>query len=104
MKKLLTLSALVIFTLIACKKEEKIVKGNFTNPNGETELALFMKQIHDETVLAKKACSEGKKYDFQAKEQTLFTKDAANPKKVASEQYQILGQAYLNALKKSKVH
>ncbi len=98
MKKLLILSILIINSLLACTKMKQEIKGNFVNPNGETELAAFMKSIHDETLLAKVACLKGEKYTFTTEEQTIFTSDAADPDKVASERYQMFGQAYLNSL------
>lgn len=98
MKKLLVLSIFFVCSLIACTEKKQTVKGNFVNPNGESELASFMKSIHDETVLAKEACRNGKKYTFTTKEQTIFTTDAADPDKVASQRYQMFGQAYLNSL------
>jgi hypothetical protein len=98
MKKIYITLTLVLISLLACTKVDKKVTGNFTNPNGETELATFMKSIHDETALAKNACINGEKYTFKTKEQTLFTSDAADPDKVASERYKMFGQAYLNAL------
>lgn len=98
MKKLLILFVLITSSILACTEKEKEVKGNFVNPNGETELAAFMKSIHDETALAKEACLKGEKYTFTTEEQTIFTSDAADPDKVASERYQMFGQAYLNSL------
>ena len=102
MKKTLIISFLSLFVLFACTEKESKVKGNFVNPNGESELAVFMKSIHDETVLAKEACIQGKKHTFTTEEQTIFTTDAADPDKVASERYKMFGQAYLNSLEAYK--
>jgi hypothetical protein len=99
MKKTFTTLLLFTFILLACSKEKpQSVKGNFTNPNGESELAVFMRTMHDETALAKTATLAGEKYDFTFDTTLLFTPNASEPEKVASAAYQAFGTAYLNAL------
>ncbi len=99
MKKTFTTLLICASILLACSKEKpQSVKGNFTNPNGESELALFMRTMYDETALAKTATLAGEKFDFTLDTTLLFTPNASEPEKVASAAYKAFGTAYLNAL------
>ena len=90
----ITLVLLTIILLASCKKEAQ-PKVYLGNPNGDSELALLMRQMFDETQELKQ--SEGK-YSLNFSPESIFTAQATDPKKAASEQYKALGTAYVNSV------
>ena len=90
-----TLVLLIIVLLGSCKKETK-PKVYLGNPNGDSELALLMRQMYDETQKIKQGESS---MALNFSPESIFTAQATDPKKAASEQYKVLGTAYVNSVK-----
>jgi len=92
------LSALILAT---CGQQETPAdaKSKIYNPNGDSELALLMRDMFDEGMLMKTAIEEGRQPEFRYDPAAIFTAHATEPAKAASEAYQSMGKAYLAAAK-----
>ncbi len=88
----------------ACEESGKY-RGNWTiNPNGDSELALLMRDMYDDAMVMKIRIKEDKKPKVSRLFEELHTADATEPDKVATEEYTIFSNAYqesLATLKKS---
>ena len=90
-----TFSLLIIIILSACQKKQE-TKVYLGNPNGDAELALLMRQMFEETSKHK----TGEVSDpFEFSPEAIFTAQATDPQKAASEKYQMLGEAYVNSVR-----
>lgn len=89
--------------LLSCQeremKETADRKSKIINPNGDSELALLMRDMFDEGMLMKTAIMQGKSPRFSFAPEAIFTAHATEPEKVAGEPYQSLGRAYIAAAK-----
>lgn len=93
---------LFVFTLATCGRQEEpaeTTKSKIVNPNGDSELALLMRDMFDEGMLMKSAIEAGRHPEFRYDPNAIFTAHATEPEKAASEAYQSLGKAYIAAAK-----
>lgn len=67
------------------------------NPNGDSELALLMRDMFDDLMRIKSDAAVGKHSEVRFDPAAIFTAHATEPAKAASETYRQLGQAYLIA-------
>lgn len=72
-------------------------KTNIVNPNGDSELALFMRYMYDDCMRVKTGIEEGGAETLEFDPDKMFTAHATEPEKAASEAYQQMGKAYLAA-------
>lgn len=72
------------------------------NPNGDSELALFMREMHEESERLKKRLSEGKKLDPRLDYHRLLTSEATEPEKAASENYKAFALSYISIMDQMK--
>jgi len=68
------------------------------NPNGDTELAILMREMFVDLEKAKKDMEEGKKVKLKLDHKKLLTAEATEPEKVATETYKSFAQMYLSAI------
>lgn len=73
------------------------------NPNGDSELALLMREMFDDGMRMKEQIENGKKLEVLAKFEKIHTAQATEPEKVASKKYKMYADAYLNMLEQLKV-
>ncbi len=98
------LSILSIFTclaifILACSTEEKKQIGNFSNPNGDSELALLMREMCDDAMLAKQKIERGETTKLAAAAEKMFTVRPTEPEKQASPEFKVFADSYLSAVK-----
>lgn len=77
------------------KKSEK--KTTIYNPNGDSELALLMREMWDDCMRVKEEVEAGKESNFSFDPKAIFTAHATEPEKAASETYRQMGEVYLRA-------
>ncbi|MBT8190795.1 MAG: hypothetical protein KJO29_10245 [Bacteroidia bacterium] len=107
MKKISVFIGLFVFILFmgACVDASGVQPRN---PNGDSELALFMREMHDESVKLKENLSKGKKLKPKLDYSKLLTAEATEPEKAASESYKAFALSYISIMdqmkKKSGIH
>lgn len=92
--------ALFVLLLAQCadpgqKAAEAQGASKVINPNGDSELALLMRQMFDDGMAMKEAIESGEEPKFSYDPQAIFTAQATEPEKAASQDYHAFGQAYL---------
>lgn len=78
----------------ACQQSEKAPRKSL-NPNGDSELAVLMRAMYEETMEMKKALKEGKKYDHSFEEEAIFTATPTEEGKNVTDSYKAFAQHYL---------
>lgn len=95
---------LLVLSLAHCSEPGKDAaegKGasRIVNPNGDSELALLMRKMYDDGMAMKAAIESGKEPVFDHEPKAIFTAQATEPEKAASQAYHDFGQAYLASVK-----
>lgn len=94
--------------LLACNQTEEEATSNEDmpdvvlpagNPNGDSELALLMRQMFEESLNMRRAVLKGEKPKVSLDLAKIHTVQATEPEKQASESYKAWGTAFLNAVK-----
>lgn len=86
---------LSVFIVTSCAENQpKII-----NPNGDSELALLMREMHDDGMRTKQQLLEGKKPSIKVKYENLTTATATEPEKAASPEYAAYATVYETAVK-----
>ena len=65
------------------------------NPNGDSELALLMRQMYDDGMLAKQDIIDGKKISIVIDHAKMLTAKATEPEKAGSNLYKAFASSYL---------
>lgn len=89
-----TLCALLIFLLNSCNQ----AKSTPLNPNGDSELALLMRQMADETEEMKKYVDTGRIPLMKLSHSGILSATATEPDKIAIPEYKNFAKSYLNTL------
>ena len=97
MKKLVFFAFIVIAILWACQQSDKAPQKSL-NPNGDSELALLMRTMYDQTREMKKALKQGKKYDHSFETEAIFTAQPTEEGKNTSTTYKAFAQNYLHVM------
>ena len=92
------LCAKCIFSLFSCQ-DNKIKP---LNPNGDTELAILMRDMYDEAEKIKNDIAAGKEVKFNLKHHEILTAESTMPEKAASPEYKSYAEIYLNAIEQMK--
>ena len=79
--------------LWGCQSGEP-TKTTIFNPNGDSELALLMREMYDDGLLTKQQLIEGKKPTIRVEYHQLHTAEATEPEKVASPLYSTFATSY----------
>jgi hypothetical protein len=85
------MKSIVVFSLIAAIiwlgcVEEQAAKQSI-NPNGDSELALLMREMYDDGMRTKQALLDGKDPVVTVSYQEMYTAHATEPEKVARPEY-----------------
>lgn len=108
MKKRLKIvaSILVIFMIaVSCaegKKESSSSENQVQqpiNPNGDSELALLMRDMFDEAQLIKEQIAKGEPIEIKLDHEKILTAHATEPEKAASPEYKAFADLYLKSIK-----
>lgn len=93
----------VLLFLSSCTSGEKSceapAKKAIYNPNGNSELALLMRDMFDEGMRVREAVSEGKRPLPNWDADAIFTAHATQPEKVATPEFKAYAQSFLEAAK-----
>jgi len=92
------LFAKIFLVLIACQDN----KVKPLNPNGDTELAILMREMYDEAEKIKNDIAAGKEVKFNLKHHEILTAESTMPEKAASPEYKSYAEIYLNAIEQMK--
>ena len=87
---------LCLTSFIACKDNAK----SSINPNGDSELALLMREMHEDGLRTKQQILDGEEPEIKVKYHQLHTANATEPEKAASAAYKSFA-AYYEATVKS---
>jgi len=93
----LSLAAIMVL-MSACNNKDCSAEGNYVNPNGDSELALLMREMFDDGKRIRQSVLEGDRPVLVKKFKEIHTAEATEPEKAASEAYKMYADAYLNAL------
>jgi cytochrome c556 len=94
MKTLLTIvTTWSLILLLACSGQKDTANADL-NPNGDSELAVLMREMFDDGMAMKKAIEKGKLPQSHIEISELFTAEGTEPEKVASEQYKAYAKVY----------
>ncbi len=86
---------LAIYILAACTNSDKVAP---INPNGDSELAILMRNMFDDAMRMKKAIESGDRVKVLEKFKKMHTAAATEPEKVASPMYKVFTDAYYESL------
>ncbi|MDX1478542.1 MAG: hypothetical protein R3301_12600, partial [Saprospiraceae bacterium] len=92
---------LVLTIMPGCADTSKTYpeSANWTpNPNGDSELALLMREMYDDGIRVKHQILNGRTPRVEVDVSQLYTTDATEPEKVASPEYAVYAEAYLATL------
>ena len=96
----LLLAGLVI--ALSCSNENEPARTKIVNPNGDSELALLMREMWDEGMAVKASLVDGKNPDINVAYNRIHTAKATQPEKVATPEYEAYAKAYENAVEQFK--
>lgn len=85
---------MMVTASVSCDEKPQII-----NPNGDSELALLMREMHTDGMKTKQQLLDGKTPEIEVKYEKLFTAKATEPKKVASPEYAAYATIYETAVK-----
>lgn len=68
------------------------------NPNGDSELAILMREMYEEGERIKQEIEEGKKPTIKVDYRRMLTAQATEPEKAASDTYHAFAQAYFGIM------
>jgi hypothetical protein len=100
MKTIPSLQYPLLFFLAACLLSCGNKTGNSINPNGDSELALLMRDLHEDGMRTKQQILDGQTPEIKVKYHELNTATATEPEKAASQAYKSFA-AYYEATVKS---
>ncbi|MDF0707297.1 hypothetical protein [Flagellimonas okinawensis] len=98
-----TLLILSVVTSCSEKKKEKSAENNpvqqSVNPNGDSELAILMRQMFDEAETIKEKIANGEPIELSLDHEKMLTAHATEPEKAASAEYNTFAALYLQSIK-----
>jgi hypothetical protein len=100
MRTLQSLIAISIFfgiLLAGCDEEMTRTKW-YPNPNGDSELALLMREMHDDVLMMKKSVEAKQVPQVRIDHGKIFTATPTESGKVESQEFQDNGKLYLQAI------
>ena len=102
---ILTYSLVILITATSCteKNKEQTTSENkiqqSVNPNGDSELAILMREMFDEAESIKQQITNGRPVKLNIDHEKMLTAHATEPEKTASGQYKVFADLYLQSIK-----
>jgi hypothetical protein len=102
-------STLIIFflnlTLASCADNAKknIASQKPLNPNGDSELALLMRDMYDEALSVKKQIKNGEDIEITLNHEDILTAHATEPEKANSAEFKAFAKSYLQTIENIKL-
>lgn len=93
--KLRTLTILLVLALAACAEYAPGVDAR-RDPNGVSELALLMREMTSDMERLRARIHNGEHAASEASIDHLFSANATEPEKAASEAFKVFGESYLH--------
>lgn len=90
---IITISGFLVATHIACGNQPKSL-----NPNGDSELALLMREMYDDGMKTKQQLLDGKQPEVHVKYKKIHTAEITQGLKVDAESFSAFATAYENAM------
>nr|MBS0036881.1 hypothetical protein [Saprospiraceae bacterium] len=88
-----------VILLLACTSESHETRDSpsipIVNPNGDSELALLMREMYDDMYRIKSKIKEGQSAKITFDEHALFTAEPTDEDQVASDQYRTMGESFI---------
>lgn len=101
--KIATLAlAVTLFALSCATDDANTASGNYTNPNGSSELAVLMNDLFREAETAKQKIALGHTPEWSVDAEKILTAAATEPEKVASQEYKAFAVSYLESVRMLK--
>mgnify|MGYP001194494407 FL=1 len=101
--KIATLAlAATLFVLSCATDDANTASGNYTNPNGSSELAVLMNDLYREAETAKQKIALGHTPEWSVDAEKILTAAATEPEKVASAEYKAFAVSYLETVRMLK--
>ncbi len=98
MKTLYTVAFLIFIScLVSCLNDsgkKECSASTIINPNGDSELALLMRAMFDDSMQMKKSIEAGKKPVSQINYEELFTAEATVPEKMSTAEYKAFAKVH----------
>ncbi len=95
---------ILLFSLAACQGESEqgepatIAEKKDINPNGSSELALMMREMHEAAVAAKAEIEKGQTPGITVDFAHMTEAEPTNPKMIAFEEFEPLAKSYITAM------
>lgn len=99
---------LILFAVTSCSQSEKTCADTEdavlhpVNPNGDSELALLMRDMFDDVERMKRQIAEGKPVSSSIDHEKILTAHATQPEKAASAEYKAFAVQYLSIIEALK--
>ena len=74
----------------------------YPNPNGDSELALLMRDMYEEALYVKQQVELGKPANIKLDHEKILTAHATEPEKAASDEYKAFAGVYLQTIEALK--
>lgn len=101
--KLATLALAAALLALACTGDDAgTANGNYTNPNGSSELAVLMNDLYREAETAKQKIARGHTPEWSVDAEKILTAAATEPEKAASSEYKAFAVSYLETVRMLK--
>lgn len=101
--KLATLALAAALLALACTGDDAgTANGNYTNPNGSSELAVLMNDLYREAKTAKQKIARGHTPEWSVDAEKILTAAATEPEKAASSEYKAFAVSYLETVRMMK--
>jgi hypothetical protein len=94
--KISILSIIIITSLFSSCSNNNFERP--LNPNGDSELALLMRQMYEDGMLAKQAILEDKEISTILRHEKILTAEATEPEKAGSDLYKSFANNYLELM------
>lgn len=80
--------------LFSCVGDKSSNQSGIINPNGDSELALLMREMYDDGMLTKQQILDGKIPEVKCDYPSMYSIEATEPEKATSLDYKLFGKAY----------
>ena len=100
--KLFLLPLLLSVFIFQFCTESSSDSSNSVNPNGDSELAVLMREMFDEGALIKEGILNGEPVEFKVNYEEMLTAEATEPEKAASDEYKQFASSYLSMVNAMK--
>ena len=94
--------AAAILALSCAADDSNTAAGNYTNPNGSSELAVLMNDLYKEAETARQKIALGHTPEWSVDAEKILTAAATEPEKAASPEYKAFAISYIETVRMLK--